>query len=152
MSTATTTGYSSNQVLEQCPGITYRQLNYWCMLGLFGEHQRHMGSGRRRQFTSDDLAVFRALELVSGELDLAGERRNPLGTDIYRLIALQVRDGAEQVVVRLGDRVRIVVDLDLHHSLASEGAAGRGPNVASAPPAAPVGHPTRSPRPEGIPA
>jgi hypothetical protein len=104
--------YTSKQILERCPEISYRQLNYWCMLGLFGPEQKDLGSGRRRSFTEMDLRVFRAIGLVAGCLDEIGQRRNPLGTDFYRLIGLQVRDGAERVVVRLGDRVRLVVDLE----------------------------------------
>jgi hypothetical protein len=105
-------GYRSTEVVDACPGVTYRQLDYWCRCGILGpDHATNLGSGKRRTFTPSDVAVVKAIGLVAGELDHVGVRRNPLGTDIYKLVALQVRDGADRVVVRLGDRVRIVVDL-----------------------------------------
>ncbi len=113
MSAATVTTYRSTEVVGMCPGVTYRMLDYWCRCGILGaDHARAMGSGSRRQFTDEDVAVVRAIGLVAGELDHIGVRRNPLGTDVYKLVALQVRDGATRVVIRLGERVRIVVDLD----------------------------------------
>lgn len=48
-------------VLVSEAGCTYRQLEYWCQVGWFGEQNVGMGTGRRRAFTEDDVVFARRL-------------------------------------------------------------------------------------------
>ena len=64
--------YSTNDVVRMV-GCTYRQLDYWCRVGLIpGQSAARPGSGGRREWMVDDIArarlVFLASRLSSGPL------------------------------------------------------------------------------------
>jgi hypothetical protein len=106
--------YGWQDVRELCPGLTHRKLNYWCMCGLFGPEQQGLGSGSRRRFTAEDIVVLRAIDRVSVALSTV-DRRGGGSADLYAEVAAQVRAGAREVRVRLGDHVTLTVNVsDLH--------------------------------------
>jgi hypothetical protein len=94
-------------------GITYRKVDYWCRQGVLGEeHRRPIGSGQHRRLTALDVTALRAIERVSQELAALIGRESKVGsTVLYRLVADQVRSGADVVRVRLGDHVELTVDV-----------------------------------------
>jgi hypothetical protein len=75
----------AGNVHEACGLVncTYRQLDYWCRLGLIGELQYGRGSGSRRSFNDADLEVLYA---VAG---------------VYHL------NGREELAARVRDAVRV---------------------------------------------
>lgn len=62
--------YSAPDVCNAA-GISYRQLDYWCRVGLIhpsgGDAQ---GSGSRRRFSPHDLAIVKVIGAVAGRLPL----------------------------------------------------------------------------------
>jgi hypothetical protein len=84
------------------------------MCGLFGPEQQGLGSGSRRRFTAEDIVVLRAIDRVSVALSTV-DRRGGGSADLYAEVAAQVRAGAREVRVRLGDHVTLTVNVsDLH--------------------------------------
>lgn len=62
--------YSAREVADAA-GVSYRQLDYWCRLGLVRPSiAEARGSGSRRAFTSHDLAIVRVLGAVGGRVPL----------------------------------------------------------------------------------
>lgn len=50
--------------MYQFAGITYRQLDHWCRLGVFGTHNVGIGHGHHRRFDLEDLR----LAVIGGRL------------------------------------------------------------------------------------
>jgi hypothetical protein len=102
----------SGQAAADLAGITYRKVHYWCTQGVLGvEHQVPLGSGYRRQLTARDVHALRAIERVSLALDELDGTSARGSTTLYRLVADQVRAGADVVRVRLGEHVELTVDV-----------------------------------------
>lgn len=57
--------YTSQQIVEET-GLSYRQVDYWCRKGYFGEHHQndHTGSGNRREFTAEERHLARQLAIL----------------------------------------------------------------------------------------
>ena len=69
MATTSTEGLvSTTRVLALVPSATYRQLDFWCRKGRFGEHLIDPGSGYHRQWRLIDVLRARALAASSGAL------------------------------------------------------------------------------------
>ncbi len=60
----TTRRFSSDETVE-ITGLTYRQIDYWCRVGAFGDPNRNTGSGHARRFSRRDLIAGRVLLAVS---------------------------------------------------------------------------------------
>ena len=100
---------NSKELVEACPGLTYRKLDFWCNRGVFGE-QKAVGS-LRRHFDDDEERVARVLGRVSAAFgQWSGGKGGFVG--VYREIAVQVAAGAPQAVVKLNEGVSIVVDVE----------------------------------------
>lgn len=71
MDTATpAAAYSTRQVCDAA-GVSYRQLDYWCRLGLIRPALADAtGSGSRRRFSGHDLAIVRVVGAVGGKVPL----------------------------------------------------------------------------------
>jgi hypothetical protein len=101
---------NATSLLRECPGLTYRKLDSWCTEGVFGAHNRHCGSGRRRTFTDEDLTVARLLARVSSDLSfLFGTTAG--SWPLYQVIAEQIRAGRNQVALRLPDGLTLTIDV-----------------------------------------
>lgn len=59
------TSYSSQDLIDECPGLTYRKLDYWCRGGCFGPAQALAGKGTRRKFTESDRQIAHIISRVS---------------------------------------------------------------------------------------
>lgn len=74
----------SSAVLRQCPGVTYRQLDYWCRTGILRPEVEARGSGRPRRWGSEQVRVVRlvanlaALGAESDALREAAEQASAL--------------------------------------------------------------------------
>jgi hypothetical protein len=103
----------SGQAAADLAGITYRKVDYWCREGVLGEELRvPVGSGNQRQLTARDVCVLRAIERVSLALgEVTGAISKVGSITLYRLVASQVRAGADVVRVRLGEHVELTVDV-----------------------------------------
>lgn len=63
---------NSTDVLARVPGLTYRQLDHWCVRGFLGERLATPGAGYHREFTTSDLmAVKHVVRLMAAGLTLA---------------------------------------------------------------------------------
>lgn len=58
------TTYSSAQACNLA-GISYRQLDYWCRVGTMDAHTPATGSGSRRRWTRQQVAVLAVLGVVA---------------------------------------------------------------------------------------
>lgn len=78
--------FNSATVAQVC-GISYRQLDYWCRVDVFGgEHGEGRGIGRPRRFSASEVQVIDACATISGAL--AGPRL----TDGLRRVARRVEE------------------------------------------------------------
>lgn len=65
MDTLTPRSYSTREVADAAD-VSYRQLDYWCRLGLISpEFADARGSGSRRRFSLHDMAIVRVLGVVT---------------------------------------------------------------------------------------
>lgn len=100
----------SAQALIDYAGCTYRQFDYWCRAGVFGEAQSGMGSGvHRNGLTEMDMRMARFLT----RLTEAGFGRMQ-GWTIQRVAAMVRPSLAEprlSVAVWLSERVQVYVDM-----------------------------------------
>lgn len=78
----------STMRLAELTGVHYQRLNYWSDYGIFGPDNQHVGSGYRRRFTDEDLAVARVLKAVGDALP-----PKALVYDLAAQIAERVRGG-----------------------------------------------------------
>lgn len=46
-------------------GATYRRLDRWAHLGVFGDHHRRLGSGTQRLWTADEVRAARVVRALS---------------------------------------------------------------------------------------
>lgn len=103
---------NSADLIAATPGLTYRMLDFWCHKGVFGDRvSAGSGSGYRRNFTAQDLAIARVLARFSVTFgEWTGRRGGPV--EIYRAIADQMRSGNTAVaIVELGGGVTLSVDV-----------------------------------------
>lgn len=106
----TDTPYTSQDVLNQCPGLTYRKLDYWCKGGCFGPEHALTGTGTRRRFSEHDLYVAQVINRVS----LAFQTERGGHSDLVTLYAAvsdaarRVRELAEPI------RIRLAAGIELH--------------------------------------
>lgn len=99
--------YMSREVVRRS-GATYRQLDYWCRAGLFGEQLRGRGSGRRRGFTEEDVKVARGLARLSAAGCLGSGGGGAAAWNIDRFAA-EIREAVEAGLVA----ATIVADVDV---------------------------------------
>ena len=57
----TTRSWSSPEVVEKVPGLTYRRLDHWCRIGLVVPMIEADGSGTHRRFSESDLRMIRII-------------------------------------------------------------------------------------------
>lgn len=70
METTTESSYSTTEVCDAA-GVSYRQVDYWCRLGLIHPSCADArGSGSRRRFCGHDLAIVKVVGAVAGRLPL----------------------------------------------------------------------------------
>lgn len=99
--------------LERLSGVSYRQIDYWCRNGLFGDSVRGTGSGSRRRFPPEDLRACRAIKRVMDVLEkLLGEARAPGTVVLYGKVAEQARLGCVEVCLDLTAYGRLIVSLE----------------------------------------
>lgn len=95
MSTTTTAAYSTREVCDAA-GVSYRQLDYWCRLGLVRPSLADAtGSGSRRRWSTHDAAIVRVLGRVAGPVPV-----NRLGELVGFLDDLPLQQwAATQIVI-----------------------------------------------------
>jgi hypothetical protein len=99
-----------SELLDRCPQLTPRKLDYWCQQGVIPGMRADERPRRRRDFTEEDLRVAHIVARVAAAFDVwSGGRGAFVG--LYREIADQARAGATTVHVFLGDGVEITVAL-----------------------------------------
>jgi len=104
----------SLDLVENCPGLTYRKLDHWCRNGVFGDTYAQLPEHVRRDFTDEDARVAKVLGRVSLAFESWSHRGGLL--PLYREIAVQVRDDVSVAVVRIGPGITFIVDLEKVHS------------------------------------
>lgn len=55
----------SSELLRRCPGVTYRQLDYWCRTGVLEPLVPARGSGCPRRFATPQVQVVRLVATLS---------------------------------------------------------------------------------------
>lgn len=55
----------STEMLRRCPGVSYRQLDYWCRTGVIEPLVPARGSGNARRFTPEQVQVVRLVARLS---------------------------------------------------------------------------------------
>lgn len=115
MTVAAAETYMSREVVRRS-GATYRQLDYWCRAGLFGEQLRGRGSGRhRRGFTEEDVKVARGLARLSAAGCLGSGGGGAAAWNIDRFAA-EIRGAVEVgeviAVVNAGACVSLSVNVE----------------------------------------
>ena len=63
MSSHNTVG--STELLQACPGLSYRQLDQWCRAGVIAPAVGALGSGSRRRFHAEQVRIVRLLSELS---------------------------------------------------------------------------------------
>jgi hypothetical protein len=98
----------SHDLVSQSQNLTYRKLDYWCQLGVFGERHVCKRPNRLRDFSDEDLRIAQVLARVSTAFYQWSGGRGGL-VAIYGEIAEQMRAGVETVHVALDDGIEVVV-------------------------------------------
>lgn len=87
---------TSRDMLAGLP-LSYRQLDYWCKGGLFGEHNAALGSGRRRCFDSRDRAALVICSRMAEFLgQLSGPMRGGITVKMMRAVISTVRANPDE--------------------------------------------------------
>ena len=55
----------SSELLRQCPGVSYRQLDYWCRTGIIEPVVEARGSGCHRRFSPEQVRVVALVAQLS---------------------------------------------------------------------------------------
>ena len=117
--TTTRNGYSAREVCD-ASDVTYRQLDYWARMGLVVPSiSAATGSGSRRRYSSQDLAIVKVVGRVAGRVPV-----NRLGELVGFLSDLPLQQWASTTLVIDGQggvwrpvpgvpKVAVYVDLSL---------------------------------------
>jgi hypothetical protein len=98
----------SRELVSQSQSLTYRKLDYWCQLGVFGQNQVANRPNRERDFSDEDLRIAQVLARVSSAFyEWSGGRGGLVA--IYREIADQMRVGVDPIHVTLDEGIVIVI-------------------------------------------
>jgi DNA-binding transcriptional MerR regulator len=94
-------------------GVTYRQADYWCRLGVLNpaNNGRGSGSGHERRFSPEDVALLR----VAGRLAKLGA-----GTDVMGRVCAALR---QFPMVTWGGRILVTAAGEVHTDEAPLGSA-----------------------------
>jgi hypothetical protein len=105
--------YSAHEVAELA-GVTYRQIDYWCRLGVIYPRQTARGSGSRRRFSEDQVRALRVLGVASRFF-----RSFSLGvglpSTLARMIVQEVTENPDASYLSVwmdGDRIQVRSDGD----------------------------------------
>jgi hypothetical protein len=101
----------TRELIEQCEGLSYRKLDYWCQQGVFDGQHINDRPHRRREFSEEDLRVAQLLARVSTVFARWSGGRGGF-VAIYREIAHQVRAGVTPIRVTLVDGIDLHIDID----------------------------------------
>jgi hypothetical protein len=101
---------TSQDIINQCPGLTYRKLDYWCKGGCFGPEQAITVTGTRRRFTGSDLRVARVINRVSLAFQTERGGHADLVTLYSAVSDAARRSGEPQDLIR----VRLAPGIELH--------------------------------------
>lgn len=96
-------------------GATYRQLDYWCSGGIFGDHHKQPGTGQRRKFAAHELLPIAVVARVAETLHALNTGRTVGGSrelcaDVVKALSGGTVEGV--VVTR--------TELTIHPTLHSE--------------------------------
>lgn len=100
----------ARDLIHQCPGLTYRKLDYWCKGGCFGDNHANAPAGTRRRFTGADLRIAQIINQVSlafqtdkgGHADLV---------NLYTAVGIAARDTDSPIRVELAPGIELCVDV-----------------------------------------
>lgn len=86
-------------------GVSYRQVDHWCRVGVLGERLQHVGgSGKRRKFTDDEVLRLVILAEIDAIFGLV-----PLSSRLMRIIPTLTCDNS---AFDFGyDEVRLWIDV-----------------------------------------
>lgn len=119
VTTAKATPFSSEDVYTLAD-VTYRQLDHWCTNDVYGSHVVRLGSGRRREFTWDDVVVTYVLGVYYHDVSTLEGYTMGTYTAMYKKIAEQVRQRGMRYTftVRLGKYTTFTIEIDYTDLLA----------------------------------
>lgn len=99
---------NSGDLIERCPHLTHRKLDYWCHNGIFDDNKVVTRRAVRRDFTEEELKIARVLARVSHAFDEWSNGRGGF-VAVYKEIANQIRAGVQVVEVVLAGGITLHV-------------------------------------------
>lgn len=103
------TTLKARDLINRCPGLTYRKLDYWCRGGCFGPAHAEAPAGTRRRFTDSDLHVAQVINRVSLAFQTDRGGHADLVT-VYAAISEAARHYTAPIRIVLGPGVELHVD------------------------------------------